>query len=112
MAKDKFNNSNVEVAAEDTSKKALSDLSNKADTDKVVIVSEKRKGKTVMGVEKTPVVFDSEGKATVTVKEAKYFLEVPGVELKETKKTAAKEETKEAEADKKESAKAETKETK
>ena len=93
MAKGRINNNQAdsEGKATVTVKEALSDLSGKADEDKVVVVSEKRAGKTVMGVEKAPVAFDSEGKATVTVKEAKYFLTVPGFELDGAKKTAAKE---------------------
>ena len=68
-----------------TEKKAVvSDLSKMADTDKVTIVSESRAGKTVIGVEPTPVVFDADGKAEVSVKEAKYFLTIPGFELEDT----------------------------
>lgn len=64
-------------AAKNT-KTALPNLDSKSDEDKVVIVSEKRKGKKVMGIGKEPVTFDSDGKATVTVKEAKYFLTISG----------------------------------
>lgn len=82
MAKGKFNNNQAAAgfAAVDT-KKILSDLSKMADTDKITVVSEKRTGKTIIGVENTPIVFDSDGKAEVTVKEAKYLLTIPGFEL-------------------------------
>lgn len=82
MAKGKFNNrqANAGFAAVDT-KKILSDLSKMADTDKVTVVSERRAGKTIIGVENSPIVFDAEGKAEVTVKEAKYLLTIPGFEL-------------------------------
>lgn len=65
MTKSKFNNS----------------LSKMIDTDKVTVASERRAGKTIIGVENTPIVFDSDGKAEVTVKEAKYLLTIPGFEL-------------------------------
>lgn len=65
MAKGKFNNS----------------LSKMTDTDKVTVASERRAGKTIIGVENTPIVFDADGKAEVTVKEAKYLLTIPGFEL-------------------------------
>lgn len=82
MAKGKFNNrqANAGFAAVDT-KEILSDLSKMADTDKVTVVSERRAGKTIIGVENSPIVFDAEGKAEVTVKEAKYLLTIPGFEL-------------------------------
>ena len=81
MAKGKFSGSSEK---ENMEKKTLRDLSKMADTDKVVIVSEKRAGKTIVGVEKTPVSFDADGKAEVTAKEARYFLTVPGFELEES----------------------------
>lgn len=87
MAKGKFNGSAKNEAAKDTSKKTLSDLSKMADTDKVTIVSEKRAGKTVMGVGEKPVAFDEDGKAEVTAKEAKYFLSIPGFELEDEGET-------------------------
>lgn len=65
MTKSKFNNS----------------LSKMTDTDKVTVASERRAGKTIIGVENTPIVFDADGKAEVTVKEAKYLLTIPGFEL-------------------------------
>lgn len=81
MAKGKFNGQTKN--ATDTSTVALLDLSKMADTDKVTIVSESRADKTIIGIEKTPVVFDKDGKAEVTVKEAKYFLSIDGFELDE-----------------------------
>jgi hypothetical protein len=103
MPKVRINKSlaNADNAAENT-KSILSSLESKSDTDKVVIVSEKRKGKKVIGVEKEPVAFDSDGKATVTVKEAKYFLTVPGFSVDdsavtETEPEETEEKTKEGE---------------
>ena len=75
MAKGRRNNS--------TDTKNLSDLSKMADTDKVTVVSEKRAGKTIIGLGNSPVVFDADGKAEVTVVEAKYFLTIPGFKLDE-----------------------------
>ena len=83
MARGKFNN--IQANAENANK-ALSDLSAMADTDNVTIVSATRAGKTVIALEKTPIVFDNEGKATVTVKEAKYLLTIPGYSLNGEKK--------------------------
>ena len=71
---------NAASTAVDT-KKILSDLSNMADTDKVTVVSEKRAGKTIIGIGANPVVFDADGKAEVTALEAKYFLTIPGFNL-------------------------------
>ena len=71
---------NAASTAVDT-KKILSDLSAMADTDKVTVVSEKRAGKTIIGIGANPVVFDADGKAEVTALEAKYFLTIPGFEL-------------------------------
>ena len=71
---------NAASTAVDT-KKILSDLSNMADTDKVIVVSEKRAGKTIIGIGANPVVFDADGKAEVTALEAKYFLSIPGFNL-------------------------------
>ena len=71
---------NAASTAVDT-KKILSDLSNMADTDKVIVVSEKRAGKTIIGIGANPVVFDADGKAEVTALEAKYFLTIPGFNL-------------------------------
>ena len=98
MAKGKFNgqakpDESTPAAASGT---ALSGLEGKSDTDKVVIVSEKRKGKTIVGIEKTPVVFDADGKATVTAKEARYFLSVPGCTLEGAKNTASEKKTESA----------------
>ena len=76
-----------------TSESTLSNLESKADTDKVVIVSERRKGKTVFGIEKTPVTFDENGKAGISVKEAKYFLTIPGFELERATGTKKKTES-------------------
>lgn len=71
---------NAASTAVDT-KKILSDLSAMADTDKVTVVSEKRAGKTIIGIGANPVVFDADGKAEVTALEAKYFLTIPGFNL-------------------------------
>lgn len=79
MARGKFNGQTKNAA--DTHAVALPDLSKMADTDKVTVVSEKRAGKTVIGIGKTPVVFDEDGRAEVTAKEAKYFLTIDGFEL-------------------------------
>ena len=76
---------NADSIAVDT-KTILSDLSKMADTDKVSVVSEKRAGKTIVGIGEKPVEFDANGKAEVTVAEAKYFLTIPGFNLEgETK---------------------------
>ena len=83
MARGKFNN--IQANAENA-KKTLSDLSAMADTDNVTIVSATRAGKTIIALEKTPIVFDNEGKATVTVKEAKYLLTIPGYSINGDKK--------------------------
>ena len=86
-----------------TSELTLSNLDSKSDSDKVVIVSEKRKGKTIYGIEKNPVTFDENGKAGITVKEAKYFLTIPGFELEGaktgTKKKTESDEKKDSEAE-------------
>ena len=126
MAKGKFNGqTKTEIPAEDTRKKALSDLSKMADTDKVTIVSENRAGKAVMGIGEKPVTFDENGKAEVSAKEAKYFLTIPGFELEgageadtstsedETKDSAkdgagGKTETPDAESEKKDGANADS----
>lgn len=115
MAKGKFSGQSDAVEsslAADTSKAALSSLESKSDTDKVVIVSEKRKGKTIMGIEKTPVTFDENGKATVTVKEAKYFLSVPGCELEGAKSGTPKKAESESKTDSVEETKTSEKEDK
>ena len=74
MARGKFNN--IQANAENAA--TISDLSAMADSDNVTIVSAIRAGKTIIALEATPIVFDGEGKATVTVKEAKYLLTIPG----------------------------------
>lgn len=81
MAKGKFNGiqANVDAAAVDTN--ILPDLPEIADTDKIVIVSEKRAGKTVVAIDKTEITFDAEGKAEVNGKVAKYLLTIPGYNL-------------------------------
>ena len=86
MAKRKFNGQTKNVA--DASTVALPDLSKMADTDKVTIVSESRASKKIIGIGKMPVVFDKDGKAEVTAKEAKYFLSIEGFELDEVESEA------------------------
>ena len=88
MAKGKFNK--IQANAENA-KNTLSDLSAMADTDNVTIVSATRAGKTIIALEATPIVFDGEGKATVTVKEAKYLLTIPGYSLERSEKADVKE---------------------
>lgn len=83
-AKGKFNGqakAGESSLSAETGKADLSSLADKADDDKVVIVCEKRKGKKVVGLLKEPVAFDADGKATVTAKEARYFLSIPGCAL-------------------------------
>lgn len=83
-AKGKFNGqskADESSLSAETEKTGLSSLADKADDDKVVIVCEKRKGKKVVGLLKEPVAFDADGKAAVTVKEARYFISIPGCAL-------------------------------
>ena len=82
MAKGRNNTQSkvVASAAVDT-KSTLSDMSKMKDTDKVTVVSEKRAGKTIFGIGKAPIVFDTDGKAEVSVLEAKYFLTIPGFSI-------------------------------
>ena len=87
MARGKFNN--IQANAENAA--TISDLSAMADSDNVTIVSAIRAGKTIIALEKNPIVFDNEGKATVTVKEAKYLLTIPGYSLTGEKKADVKE---------------------
>ena len=89
MAGGKFNGfqANADSAAVNN---ILPDLPEIADTDKIVVVSEKRAGKTVVAIDKTEITFDAEGKAEVDGKIAKYLLTVPGYNLLNAAKGKAK----------------------
>ena len=69
---------------------SLETLAEKADDSSVVIVSERRAGKTIVGIGEKNVVFDKDGKATVSVKEAKYFLTIPDFALMDDNENAEK----------------------
>lgn len=49
---------------------------------KVSVLSERRAGKTVYAVSGTPIVFDAEGNATISVEDAMYLHKCPGFSFK------------------------------